>query len=178
MTICWETMPRAGWDEYLSARERFLVQLRTSPRSRRRKVITSAIADAWNARDPKAVASLYAPNGARHEIAYPGQRLEGRIAIAAGVGAVFNAWPDCTLETRRQDRGADGLVILEWVFRGTQENDYGALPGTGGSLELPGVSLFTMRGELVAEERVYWDTATLMASAGVLPDGATVQSAQ
>ena len=33
-----------------------------------------------------------------------------------------------------------------------------------------------MRGDLIAEERVYRDTATLMAYAGVLPNGGAAQA--
>jgi hypothetical protein len=35
-------------------------------------------------------------------------------------------------------------------------------------LELRGVSVCEMEGDLVKQERVYWDGATLLTSAGVL----------
>ncbi len=35
-------------------------------------------------------------------------------------------------------------------------------------MELHGVSVFEMEGDLIKHERVYWDGATLLAGAGVL----------
>jgi steroid delta-isomerase-like uncharacterized protein len=129
---------------------------------------TSAFALAWNARDPEAVASCYLPGGVRVQIAHPPATIEGRQALAQHVREIMTAWPDCTLETRSES-GDNGLVTFEWIFRGTQQADYGPLPGRGQRLELAGVSVLTMEGDLIREERVYWDTGTLMAAAGVLP---------
>jgi hypothetical protein len=38
----------------------------------------------------------------------------------------------------------------------------------GEQVELHGVSVCEMAGDLIREERVYWDTATLLAGAGLL----------
>jgi len=129
---------------------------------------TSAFAVAWNARDPEAVAACYAPDGVRVQIAHPTARIQGHEALAEHVREIMRAWPDCTLETRSES-GEGGLVTFEWIFRGTQQGDYGPLPGRGQRLELAGASVMAMQGGLILEERVYWDTGTLMASAGVLP---------
>lgn len=129
---------------------------------------TSAFAVAWNARDPEAVASCYVPGGIRHQMAHPQARIQGREALVEHVRDIMTAWPDCTLETRSES-GENGLITFEWTFRGTQQAAYGPLPGTGQPLELDGVSVISMQGDLIREERVYWDTGTLMAAAGVLP---------
>jgi len=129
---------------------------------------TSAFALAWNACDPEAVAACYVPDGVRVQIAHPTARIRGREALAEHVREIMTAWPDCTLETRSES-GGNGLVTFEWTFRGTQRADYGPLPAHGQHLELAGVSVIEMEGGLIREERVYWDTGTLMASAGILP---------
>jgi hypothetical protein len=46
--------------------------------------------------------------------------------------------------------------------------DYGPLPGHGQHLDLRGVGVMEMEGDLIREERVYWNTGTLMAAAGML----------
>jgi steroid delta-isomerase-like uncharacterized protein len=130
--------------------------------------IITRLSAAWNARDAEAVAALYAPDASRHEIAFPGQRLQGRGDIAEGVGAILHAWPDCHLEIGRIGHDEDRLVTFEWTFVGTQQNDYGPLPGNGSPVELNGVSVLEMQGQLISEERVYWDAATLMTAAGLL----------
>ena len=124
---------------------------------------------AWQARDPDAVAACYAADGVRVQTAHPSARIEGREALTEHVREIMTAWPDCTLETRPGVAAGD-QVALEWAFRGTQQADYGPLPGQGQPLELYGASVMEMRDGLIAEERVYWDTATLMAAAGVLPE--------
>ena len=70
---------------------------------------------------------------------------------------------------RDQIVGEDGRVTFEWTWSGTHENDFPGLPASGAQLSLPGVSICTFDGDgQIEEERVYWDTATLMAAAGVL----------
>jgi len=125
---------------------------------------------AWRAHDPEAVAAAYTPDGAREQMAHPAARIEGRSALADHVREIMTAWPDCTLETARERQADDGTITLEWTFRGTQRADYGPLPGHGQQLELHGVSVVEMDDSLIRRERVYWDTGTLMASAGVLPE--------
>jgi steroid delta-isomerase-like uncharacterized protein len=128
-----------------------------------------AFVEAWNARDPDAIAAQFTPDGVRHQFALPEARLAGRDAIAQAVGASLHAVPDATLDVRDQIVGQDGRVTIEWTWSGTHENDFPGLPASGALVHLPGVSIYTLDGDgQIEEERVYWDTATLMATAGVL----------
>ncbi len=114
----------------------------------------------WNARDGGIVASAFTPDGVRIEFARPGARLEGREAIAGQVAAYCTAVPDCSLDVRGlQDDGA--TAVLEWTFAGTHTGDIPGLAATGREVSLPGVSIYQIRDGLLAEERVYWDAATL-----------------
>jgi steroid delta-isomerase-like uncharacterized protein len=123
---------------------------------------------AWNARSGPAVSEAFAPDGVRVEYALPGARLEGRAAIAAHTQAYVDAVPDCTLEIRGMTEGTNGEVTVEWTFRGTHTRDLPGLPARGEPVALDGVSVCRMDGDLIREERVYWDAATLLAGAGVL----------
>ena len=125
--------------------------------------------EAWNAQDAEAIAAQFTPDGVRHQFSMPEARLAGRDAITQGVGAIIQAVPDATLEVRSQSLGEDGRVTVEWTFSGTHENDFPGMPASGATFVLPGISLYTLTSDgQIAEERVYWDTATLMAAAGVL----------
>ena len=123
---------------------------------------------AWNARDGKAVAAAFTPDGVRHEYALPGALLEGREAIAAHTSGYIHAVPDCRLEIRRVLEGPGNEVTVEWTWRGTHTGDLPGLPARGEEVALDGISVCKMNGELIQEERVYWDAATLLAGAGVL----------
>ena len=129
---------------------------------------SSTLTEAWNTRRPEAVAALYAPDGARTVMGYPGGRIEGREALAEHVREIMTACPDCALTVRSEGVAADGALTLEWTFRATQQADYGPIPGNGQELELNGASVFRMDGGLIAEENVYWDGGVLMAAAGML----------
>ena len=162
---------RLGWEEYRAARDRFLDRFarRTQLEQGRTTMGLHEFVEAWNARDPEAIAAQYTPDGVRHQFALPEARLAGRDAIAQGVGAIIHAVPDASLEVRSQSIGQDGRVTVEWTFTGTHQNDFPGMPASGAHMSLPVISLFTLTGdELVSEERVYWDMATLMAAAGVL----------
>lgn len=123
---------------------------------------------AWNSRSGQTIAEAYTPEGVRVEYALPGARLEGREAIAGHVGNYIHAVPDLTLEIRAERQGDDGTVTVEWTLKGTHTGSLPGLPAQGATVELHGVSVCEMEGELVREERVYWDGATLLAGAGVL----------
>ena len=116
--------------------------------------------DGWNAREGAAVAAAFAPDGVRVEIAKPGARLEGREAIASHVTAYFDAFPDFVLEDRGVYRDGE-TVTFEWTALGTHTGDIPNFPASGRSVRLIGVSICKMEGELIAEEWVYWDSATL-----------------
>jgi len=122
----------------------------------------------WNARSGAAVAEAFAPDGVRIEYALPGARLKGRAAIAAQAQAYIDAAPDCRLEVRRVSTRAGDVVAVEWTLHGTHTGDLPGLPARGEPLALPGVSVCRMDGDLIREEHVYWDAATLLAGAGVL----------
>jgi steroid delta-isomerase-like uncharacterized protein len=122
---------------------------------------------AWNTRTASAVADAFTPEGVRHEFALPGARLEGRDAIAAHVAGYIHAVPDCHLEIRSLVEVGD-VAVVEWTFRGTHSGALPGLPAQGEDVALDGVSVCTMEGDLIREERVYWDAATLLAGAGVL----------
>ena len=106
------------------------------------------------------IAEAYTADGVRIEFARPGARLEGRAAIAAHVQAYLDAVPDCVLDIRGSHE-SNGITTLEWTFRGTHTGDIPGFPAQGEEINLPGVSVLVMEGDLVKEERVYLDAATL-----------------
>jgi steroid delta-isomerase-like uncharacterized protein len=130
-------------------------------------MVTPMLEAAWNARSGEAVARAFTPDGVRVEYALPGARLEGREAIAAHAEGYVRALPDCRLEIRAVAEH-DDVAVIEWTFRGTHTGDLPGLPAQGEEVALDGVSVCAMEGELIREERVYWDAATLLAGAGVL----------
>jgi steroid delta-isomerase-like uncharacterized protein len=121
----------------------------------------SKLEQVWNApTSGERISEAYAPDGVRVEIARPGARLGGRAAIAGHTQAYIDAVPDCVLDIRGSYE-SDGITTLEWTFRGTHTGDLPGFPAQNEEVRLEGVSVLVMEGELVKEERVYWDAATL-----------------
>ncbi len=115
----------------------------------------------WNSpTSGERIAGAYTPDGVRIELARPGARLEGRAAIASHVQAYLEAVPDCALEIRGSFE-SNGVTTLEWTWGGTHTGDIPGFPARGETIRLSGVSVLVMEGDLVKEERVYWDAATL-----------------
>jgi steroid delta-isomerase-like uncharacterized protein len=119
-----------------------------------------ALIDGWNARDGRMVAEAFTEDGVRVEFAKPGARLEGRDAIAGQASAYMTAVPDCVLDVRNMEVNGD-TAVLEWTYRGSHTSDIPGLAATGRTVDLPGVSVYRLRDGRIAEERVYWDAATL-----------------
>jgi predicted ester cyclase len=114
----------------------------------------------WNARSGAEVAAAFTEDGRRIEFAKPGADIVGRDALAAHTQGYITAVPDCVLDVRGTTVAGD-VTVLEWTYRGTHTGDIPGLEATGRDIDLPGVSVLKMDGDLVAEERVYWDAATL-----------------
>lgn len=125
------------------------------------------IGGTWSTRDGQKVASMYTENGVRHQIALPEARLEGHEAIAGAAQGLIDVVPDEVVEVRKVIEGS-GTTVVEWVFKGTHTGDAPGWPAKNEAVNLVGVSVCDMEGDLIKEERVYWDTATLLAGAGVL----------
>ena len=131
------------------------------------KALPERLQAAWNKRNSDDFATLFAPNGVRHEWALPGARLVGREAISTHVRAYMDAVPDCALNIR-SIVACDDRIVVEWTFLGTHTGDLPGLPAAGEAVALPGVSVCEVQEGLLLEERVYWDAATLLAGAGVI----------
>lgn len=126
------------------------------------------IGGTWSTRDSAKVAGMYTADGVRHQIALPEARLEGHDAIAGAARGLIDAVPDEVVEVTKVTEGSNGTVVVEWIFKGTHTVDAPGWRAQGEAVHLVGVSVCDMQGDLIKEERVYWDTATLLAGAGVL----------
>jgi steroid delta-isomerase-like uncharacterized protein len=125
--------------------------------------------EAWNSHDGKQVANLFRSDGARHHMGMDdASPYVGQTPIAELAQAILDAWPDSVLDVRSTIEGPDGLVVVEWRWRGTHQKDWGILPARGEATDLSGVSVYQLEGDLIREEHVYWDNAVLMAGAGLL----------
>lgn len=86
--------------------------------------------------------------------------VRGKEAFREYLTTLFEAFPDLTLDATNVAPTAE-QVWAEWVMKGTQRGDLMGIPAKGKRMEIRGCSVFVISGGKLAEERLYWDAATL-----------------
>jgi steroid delta-isomerase-like uncharacterized protein len=127
--------------------------------------VNDATYAAWNARDPDAVAAVFAADATLREAGRP-EAIHGRTAIRERAAMLLAAFPDFRLE--RQALVVDGDRHADrWVMTGTHRGELFGLPPTGRSVRVEGAT-FTRLGAdgLVVEDVHYVDFGGLMAQLG------------
>jgi steroid delta-isomerase-like uncharacterized protein len=128
---------------------------------------------AWNRGDVDGVLDWY-----DDEIVWNNVALEevyrGKAAVGEFLTRLFTALPDLEFTMGstvvRGDRIAE-----EWTIRGTHLGTFLGVPATGRRLEIPGVSLLTMRDGKFLRDDFYFDAAGMLRQAGLLPSLAATQ---
>jgi steroid delta-isomerase-like uncharacterized protein len=119
----------------------------------------------YNKRDPAGMATLFADDAVFVDSS---GRYEGREAILAYLEALFksfNGWFEPGLVIEEGD-----TVVAEWIWRATHAGpiampDGSAIPATGRTVEVPGVSVITVKDEKLSSQRDYFDNAAVMTRA-------------
>jgi steroid delta-isomerase-like uncharacterized protein len=167
---------RAEWagDNQVNREADEMTEFSEDRRQERRALIEEGFA-AWNRHDAAGVAERF-PEEARIRVVATGEAARGREQIRALVEARLQAFPDWHLEPQTTYACGEA-VCVEWLLTGTQEGDFGDIPATRRSVELAGRSIFEFGPDgLITEERVYFDSATMLVQLGVLPDPADARS--
>ena len=98
----------------------------------------------------------------RYEIIPTGDVHDGAEAVRAYFTETRNAFPDQRNELIQLHRMDDG-VAAEFILKGTHEGELRGIPPTGKSFECRMLALFLFDDDRLVCERVYFDTATILA---------------
>jgi steroid delta-isomerase-like uncharacterized protein len=129
--------------------------------------ITQLLA-AWNVHDPDRAAAFYAPDYEGFDVGQAGPQRGPQGARQALV-RYLRAFPDLHL-TQGTTIIEGKQVALAWTARGTHQGKLMNIPPTGYTVEIRGVSLFTLEGDQIRRAEVIWDVAGLLRTLGLLPD--------
>ena len=102
----------------------------------------------------------------RYEIVPTGQVHEGRDAVVAYHRGQRQAFPDQRHEHVRMHVADDDTVVSEFDLLGTNTGELMGLAPTGRSFRVPVIAVFTFDGDLITNERVYLDLASLLRQVG------------
>lgn len=122
--------------------------------------------EAWQRRDPAAIAQHHALNGVAESPIYA--TLRGRKAIEDASRAFFGSFPDATMTT-------DALLVdpprvaIFTTINATHVNDFFGMPGTKRHIEFRNARLLEMDADgLIALERRIYDFTGLLVQVGIL----------
>jgi hypothetical protein len=122
---------------------------------------------AWNDQDGKALAALY---DGKAERASPLGPARGRQAIRENAERLWRAAPDSRINITHTAVSGD-VLLYEFSEEGTHTGPLatpaGEVIGSGRSFRIEGAGILELSGELIAAERVYFDSARFLAQLGL-----------
>jgi steroid delta-isomerase-like uncharacterized protein len=100
-----------------------------------------------------------------YEIMATGQVYDGDDEVMTYYRTTRTAFPD-----QRHDNSrfhvTDDAVIVEFDLLGTNLGEFYGLPPTGKSFRVPIIAVFFFEGERIVNERIYFDSASLVTQIG------------
>src|SRR5690242_1232183 len=109
--------------------------------------------EAWNRRDPAALAADYAEDAVVTSPMFP--RAEGRAAIQSSFAALFRVFPDWEM-TFEAPCVSGNRAMQPCKVRATQQGDFMGIPGSGRRTEFDCVLIFdVVDGQITRERRIY-----------------------
>lgn len=120
---------------------------------------------AWDAHDPKAVLSLFNPDGSYHDSATQ-EALRGP-AIADYAQALFTAFPDLRLEMLPISRASTGVYAAPWILFGTHQGELMGHQATGKKVVLTGCDFIRLSQGKLDSVRGFFDVKALFGQLGL-----------
>jgi steroid delta-isomerase-like uncharacterized protein len=120
-------------------------------------------AAAWEARDPDAIAALYADDAVLTEAVLGSDTWTGPEEIREWAANNFAGFPDLALVASNAFVSGDHAA-MEWIYTGSYTGEIPGLPpGTGQQIAIPGASVLEFRDGLIVRDTMYYDRATFEA---------------
>jgi steroid delta-isomerase-like uncharacterized protein len=105
-------------------------------------------------------------NGHPHyEIMATGQIFDGDDEVMGYYQVTRTAFPDQRHDNVRT-HVADDAVITEFDLLGTNLGEFYGLPPTGKAFRVPIIAVFFFEGDRIVNERIYFDSASLLTQIG------------
>jgi steroid delta-isomerase-like uncharacterized protein len=101
----------------------------------------------------------------RYEIMATGQVFDGDDEVMGYYLTTRAAFPDQRHENVRY-HFSDDAVITEFDLLGTNLGEFYGLPPTGKAFQVPIIAVFFFDGDRIINERIYFDTASLVSQIG------------
>jgi len=121
--------------------------------------------DAWNRRDPEAIAGMLAEGGTYSDPA-AGPGLVGP-AIAGYARTLFTSFPDLSFDIHVPVLVNDQTVAARWTMRGTNTGALAGNPPTGRAVALPGADFIVVADGGIRSVHGYFDQRMFVEQLGL-----------
>lgn len=105
----------------------------------------------------------------RYEVLADDAVFDGSAGVERFLLENRRAFPDFRFDPTRVEPAGD-VVMVEGVFKGTQDGCWRGLPATGRRVEFPMCLIFEFEGDVMVNERIYFDLGTPLRQLGVAYD--------
>ena len=116
--------------------------------------------DAIGSRDFATLQTLYHPD-CIYRVG-DGIEQQGPEAVIGDVRGFTTAFPDLSIDVRRQFAPSDDVSVIEYVFSGTHRGQLETYPPTGKRIEVVACSIIDAHGGHIAREHDYYDVMAMM----------------
>ncbi len=130
--------------------------------------LIEAWAEAWSS--PNGLEKLFSlfTDDCVYEDLATGTHARGKEELKAFFKTVFRAVPDFKVELTSHFV-AGNWAGAEWTWSGTQTGDFPGIPATNKYGSVRGASVFELQGNKFKRCSDYWDMATYLRQAGLMP---------
>ena len=136
-------------------------------RDRRLEVIREHMDTEVTKEFDRTLATFKSESGGRphYEIMATGQVYDGDDEVMGYYLSTRTAFPDQRHENARF-HVSDDAVIVEFDLLGTNLGEFYGMPPTGKAFRVPLIAVFFFEGDRIINERIYFDTASLVTQIG------------
>jgi steroid delta-isomerase-like uncharacterized protein len=105
------------------------------------------------------IAAMYVEGAQRWDVSID-LRTPAKEAIVAFADGFLAAVPDSVCAVRAVTQ-TDTTCVIEWTWTGTHTGDMEGWPARGESINVPGVNVIQLDGDLITGETSYWDRTAM-----------------
>ncbi len=94
--------------------------------------------------------------------------LEGKAAVAENFVLPFTKGFPGNVHNILNLVHQGNQVVIEWMFTAVHKGEFGGIPATGRTVNVPGCSVYTVEGRQITRGNIYFNNPTLMQQLGAI----------
>ena len=121
---------------------------------------------AWTESVPEKILAYYSDDVVISLLGVPAV-LEGKAAVRDGFVVPFaGGFPGNVHQMRNMVHEGE-YVVIEWMFVAVHTGNFAGIPATGRTVNLPGCSVYTVKGGKITRGVLYYNDPTLLEQLGI-----------